>query len=426
MVLLVATSRSNRWNTKVAGRGVAGGHAMKSISLVQALVVASCAAMALAQVEYVAVPGVVLKSVSADGNTAIGYRCGPNSCVPIGWQRGVGVADLPVPNGTNSVHTFVMGISWDGSRMAATIGFSNQHSVVQWRSGLPTMIGDLPGGHPSAAESTICPSGEFVIGGGRDDSGISALRWSEQTGLVSMGRFNGFATQALAGSYDASVMVGMVVAGAGYQAWRYSPGIGYRQLHAPGNAMPVACSADGQVAVGFHGIGGGNVDGFACRWDGAGIFSSIQSLPSRASGISADGRIIVGWRVPEGSDIPEAFIWDANHGARSLQSVAHLQGGTSVPALGRAYGVSADGRTIVGEGFVLRLAAPCAADVDDGSGSGGRDDTVTPDDLLAFILWLTEGDMRADLDNGTGTGIPDAAVTIEDLLYFLGGYEGGC
>jgi hypothetical protein len=98
-----------------------------------------------------------------------------------------------------------------------------------------------------------------------------------------------------------------------------------------------------------------------------------------------------------------------------------------------AAALSPDGRTIIGQmegflgdGYVLRLRAPCAGDVDDGTGSGGRDDRVDGLDLTAFIDWMLAGDMRADLDDGSGTGRPDAAITLDDLLYFIQGYVEGC
>lgn len=68
----------------------------------------------------------------------------------------------------------------------------------------------------------------------------------------------------------------------------------------------------------------------------------------------------------------------------------------------------------------------CAADLDDGSGTGTPDDAVTIDDLLYFLGRYEAGSVAADLDDGSGTGVHDGAVTIDDLLYFLGHYEGGC
>jgi hypothetical protein len=69
---------------------------------------------------------------------------------------------------------------------------------------------------------------------------------------------------------------------------------------------------------------------------------------------------------------------------------------------------------------------PCAADVDDGSGTGTPDGGVTIDDLLYYLGIFADGSVRADLDDGTGTGNPDGGVTIDDLLYFLDRFASGC
>jgi hypothetical protein len=71
----------------------------------------------------------------------------------------------------------------------------------------------------------------------------------------------------------------------------------------------------------------------------------------------------------------------------------------------------------------------CPADLDnDGNFSNGgtRDNAVTIEDLLYFLVGFETGSVAVDLDNGTATGTPDGAVTIDDLLFFLARFEGGC
>lgn len=79
--------------------------------------------------------------------------------------------------------------------------------------------------------------------------------------------------------------------------------------------------------------------------------------------------------------------------------------------------------------FVLRRlpdVALCAADLDDGSGTGTPDGGVTIDDLLYFLVAFEAGTAAADLDDGSGTGTPDGGVTIDDLIFFLVRFEQGC
>lgn len=87
--------------------------------------------------------------------------------------------------------------------------------------------------------------------------------------------------------------------------------------------------------------------------------------------------------------------------------------------------------SIRGETWELRdpTLPACLADLDnDGDFSNGltRDNAVTIEDLLSFLVGFESGNVLVDLDNGTNTGTPDNAVDINDLLYFLVRFEAGC
>jgi hypothetical protein len=71
------------------------------------------------------------------------------------------------------------------------------------------------------------------------------------------------------------------------------------------------------------------------------------SSGSDARAVSADGSVVVG------TSGGEAFIWDAGHGMRSLKQVLTDDFGLDLSLwnLLEATGISADGRTIVGDGF---------------------------------------------------------------------------
>ncbi len=70
-----------------------------------------------------------------------------------------------------------------------------------------------------------------------------------------------------------------------------------------------------------------------------------------ATGVSADGSVIVGSAVFAGS-VYEPFIWDMTQGVRSLRAVLVDDCGLDLGdwTLERATGISADGLTIVGYG----------------------------------------------------------------------------
>ncbi len=68
----------------------------------------------------------------------------------------------------------------------------------------------------------------------------------------------------------------------------------------------------------------------------------------------------------------------------------------------------------------------CAADMDDGSGTGTPDGGLTIDDLLHYLALFEQGELCADVDDGSGAGVSDGGVTIDDLLHYLALFEAGC
>jgi hypothetical protein len=91
-------------------------------------------------------------------------------------------------------------------------------------------------------------------------------------------------------------------------------------------------------------------------------------------------------------------------------------------------GKSAGGNFVISGGFWSQgLGAACAADLDNGSGTGTPDNAVTIDDLLYFLVAFEDGTIEADLDDdGVNPPNPDGGVTIDDLLFFLLRFEAGC
>jgi probable HAF family extracellular repeat protein len=116
-----------------------------------------------------------------------------------------------------------------------------------------------------------------------------------------------------------------------------------------------AISADGTTVVGVSRSSLSNT-GEAFRWTAATGMVGLGDSPggpvfSEAFAVSADGSVIVG--RSDSSTGLEASIWDATNGMRSLESLLVAEGVTDVNgwALLRATGVSGDGRTIVGFGI---------------------------------------------------------------------------
>jgi probable HAF family extracellular repeat protein len=143
----------------------------------------------------------------------------------------------------------------------------------------------------------------------------------------------------------------------------------------PGGGMPsdaTGVSADGSVVVGSSKYAAGTNSFHAFRWTAAGGMVGLGFLPggglSLARGVSADGSVVVG--DSDSASGTEAVIWDGAHGMRSLRDVLIAQGDDLTGwTLSVAVDISADGRTIVGwganpsgqtEAWLARLEAPAA------------------------------------------------------------------
>jgi uncharacterized membrane protein len=236
-----------------------------------------------------------------------------------GW---VGLGDLP----GGDTFSQALGISADGVTLvgwgSSDLGFES----VRWVAGVAAAMGDLPGGAFQGAAAAASGDGAVIVGTGTSAEGAQAYRWTAATGMLPLGDLAGgaFESEPFAMTPDATVIVGEGASGNGVEAFRWT------------------------AAGGFVGLG--DLDGGA--------------FESRAFDVTADGRTVVGMgKTAAGS---EAFVWDASRGMRRLEDVLLAAGADGVAGwtLTEATGVSADGKTIVGngtnprgesEGWVARL-----------------------------------------------------------------------
>jgi probable HAF family extracellular repeat protein len=146
---------------------------------------------------------------------------------------------------------------------------------------------------------------------------------------------------------------------------------------------------------------------------------------SFAYGVSADGQVVVGIADtdPFGGTTPHAFIWNPRDGMRSLQVVlADLGLGAAMDGwtLLSATAISADGRTIAGNGFGLfgyqawraRVPAYCRADCN-------ADGALTVSDFSCFQTRFVSGDPYADCNE-------DCTLTVADFGCFQTRFLTGC
>jgi len=136
--------------------------------------------------------------------------------------------------------------------------------------------------------------------------------------------------------------------------WSQQPSITWLSTLGGGFSAAFGVSANGSVVVGLA----RDADGYdrAFRWTVAGGMQDLGTLGgdlSQASGVSADGTVVVGWAESIDRRIEvqiRAFRWTPLGGMEDLnRTYARLLTDGSI--LIAAYGISSDGRYIVGMGY---------------------------------------------------------------------------
>jgi probable HAF family extracellular repeat protein len=195
------------------------------------------------------------------------------------------------------------------------VGYFEGEAFRWTQSGGMVSLGDIPGGADLSIAEAASPHGSVIVGIGNGTSAdqVEAFRWTAASGPVSLGDLPGGRTTAR----------------------------GY------------AVSADGSVVVG-EGSSSNGTEAF--RWTLAGGMQGLGDLPggnfvSTALSVSADGSVVSGWSTSSASQA-DAYIWDAQHGMRSIKSILTNDFGLNLSGwtLELAF-VSADGTTLAGHGI---------------------------------------------------------------------------
>jgi len=322
-------------------------------------------------------------ALAADGLIAFG---GGHIGVDLGfeWTAGLGIAGLPELDGGAFGGAAALAASANGS---VVVGFDygpngREAFRLQMGAGVAKPLGDLPGGDFWSEATGVSADGQRIVGASKSGSGTEAFVWTAAQGMQGLGDLpgGGFLSRANAIAGDGLTIVGMGSSASGPEAFRWT-------------------QAEGLVGLGD--LGGG-------------------AFASEALATSANGSVIVGRASGPGGD--EAFIWTSAGGMRSLSSVLEDDFGLDLGGwqLRVAYGVSADGRTIVGRGvnpegnteaWLARLGG-CYADC---TGGGGLDLF----DFLCFVNRFNAGDPDADCD-------ADGVLSLFDFLCFVNVFNAGC
>ncbi|QDU55562.1 PEP-CTERM sorting domain-containing protein [Aeoliella mucimassa] len=200
-------------------------------------------------------------------------------------------------------------------------------------------LGDLPGGGFGSTAISVDGLGQKVVGSSATDTSDNAFLWTEVSGIQSIAPSG----SALAISEDGVVVVGMATnAGTGIQEpfmWDSANGLSLLGFPGPASPSPAAAldvSGNGEVVVGFTVFNGVQK---AFSWTVGAGFVDLEPLTtetSTATSISRDGSVIAGQLGNR------AFRWTATDGMAYL---GDLPGGSDSS---EASGMSADGAIVVG------------------------------------------------------------------------------
>jgi uncharacterized membrane protein len=277
--------------------------------------------------------------VSNDGSTVVGSGTTAAGSQAFRWTQSSGMVSL----GNVFNQSSACKISADGS----TIVGGGDNQAFYW-----TQIGgiiSLPSlsGSTSSNACGVSADGSVVIG----NSGVQAFRWTQSGGTMGLGYLPGkTSSSTYSVSDDASVVVGT----SGGQAFRWTQSSGMQGLgFLPGDSTDSWAhnvSPDGSVIVGTS----GSVHSF--RWTQSTGMVGLGNLPgmnvTHPLAVSNYGSTIVGASYNSSTYVCYAFIWDSAHGMRNLKTVLQSDYGLNLTGwtLNAAYGISADGNYIVGQG----------------------------------------------------------------------------
>lgn len=191
----------------------------------------------------------------------------------------------------------------------------------------------LPGG-PAA----ITPDGSTVVGAFGPTGSATIYRWTAAGGAEAIGGSMSGGPWVTGVSADGAVVVARSIV----QGHRWTAAGGWQNYYNGGLAEVNGVSADGSVAVGGVRAVAPGQQVTAVRFNGLNSYEVIGPQGSWATGVSADGSVVCGYRM-DAQDRPSLTRWDAVSGFTDLGSLPSASSPWSSP---RA--ISGDGGTIVG------------------------------------------------------------------------------
>jgi uncharacterized membrane protein len=254
-----------------------------------------------------------LVGATADGTVIVGtdYHTTLSDSHAAHWGTNLFDEFIPIPSHSRTRGT---GVSADGSVIVgASLGFNNLFSAAtRWTNGFPE---DLGGYDPTAGDTAVAQGvsadGAVSVGTIFISHVGSAVRWT----AVGTAQFldNTTESNATLASHDGSVVAGVVFFSDHNEAFRWTAAglVPLGVLSGAFDSEPTAMTADGSMVVGncdsdppapfiWH---AGTMEDLTAHLTALGIDLTGWSLTD-ATGISADGSVLVGNGVHNGNNEP--------------------------------------------------------------------------------------------------------------------------
>jgi len=282
-------------------------------------------------------------AVSADGKVVVGYRSlGGSDAEAFRWTAAGGMEGLGDLPG-GRFSSSAESVSGDGTVIVGSGSVAqNNQHAFRWTPSQGMVDIHVPAYGTNSYASSVSDNGALVVGAAGTNS-LTGFRWGVITGPFSLTDVEPNANA------DGSVIAGS--SDSKPVRWLVAPnGQMTRDFVSSASGLCSDISPDGNIAV-------GTIGGKAFRWRALDGLLNIHDTSgvwtgSLAFGVSADGSRVVGQGNIFNLNGDQAFIWDEANGMRRLEDVLQNDFGLDLSGwtLTIAFAVSDDGKTIVGCG----------------------------------------------------------------------------
>lgn len=351
--------------------------------------------------------------VNADGTVIIGISNAPGASFAVSWVNGV-ISSLGSLGGTYGI---AQDVSADGH---VIVGFSyitgdTYAHAFRWVNGTMTDLGTISGGNSYAQK--VSGDGSTVIG----QSESIGFRWKNGT-MIPLLLPGGSSSEVAALTPDGSAVVGSSDDGNGnYHAYRWKNGV-VTDL-TPTETSPYVfakgISNNGEVVVGYSGVGASLVNTRAWRWTTATGNVALNTLLAnagvdmtginlrQANAISSNGQYIVGTGVFGGVSQAYLLRYDDSAGAitaglttpdaqqQSVTSLANQRGGMAAQQHGLAAPLLGGDRPISAGGEAGMFASGGSAS----AGGTVRYTSASGFSIIGGAAWAREDYANTELKN---------------------------